>query len=349
MKQLNFNVSGKPTDTPRIVSDHDTSYAGIFESSSRCIFKIPDTETGQGHLFWQGNELLFVFPQYSGFFEATDLGLPAIEYRLNTPKIHVEGTRFIDETGEEFFFRMNTDFMLLKRFIDGDNIQILLNQRVSVGSNGVRVLGMAFNLFRFNPEKIRGYYDYLRLFARILAENNLYLEYVAFADLQLIPIQDKFNHWFSVQDALSKEPNVFIELANEFAKNGVNPYEFEHPKDIISSQGSNLGDGFYPPSPGWDYHTWHGRRDWKSIFSSCEDLYSLANGKWDKGHKVAPAVQNEPIKFGSSFETNAFVGKALGITSRLFGSGCTFHFSHGLQSEMMDGLEYNCGLEMLRG
>lgn len=279
-----------------------------------------------------------------------DVDLPDVTLERDNllETVKVQGNQFITESGKRFIWKMNTDFALLLRYINGDDIENIIRERLAVNSRGVRVLGMAYNLFTLNPEHINGYYEYLKGFVKLLANFGMYVEYVAFADLQKYPKFNRFAHWSNIIGTLSNEPNVFVELVNEWQQNGVSPHEYDKPEGIITSQGSNNGDGAYPPKPGWDYHTWHGRRDWKSIFSSCEDLYSLANGKW-AGFKIAPAVANEPIKFGDSFERNPFTAYSIGLTSALYGAGCTFHFFNGLGSNNFTDLEALLAKEMFRG
>ena len=53
---------------------------------------------------------------------------------------------------------------------------------------------------------------------------------------------------------------MFVELVNEFGKNGVDPRQFNKPAGVVSSHGSGLTDED-PAAPRWDYAAYHARRD----------------------------------------------------------------------------------------
>ena len=180
----------------------------------------------------------------------------------DTPAIHVEGSTFVDAKGRRWIWRGCTDFLLFKRHLDGEDIAPLLNERAGVGANLVRVLGMCQNIARFHPQEYPAYFDRLGPFVDLVARSGLYVELTVFADAQFIMSSstEQHQHLARVVDILRGKANVFVELVNEFSKNGVDPRQFTKPDGILCSHGSGQTDEA-PPQPPWDYVTFHVRRD----------------------------------------------------------------------------------------
>src|SRR5439155_2465593 len=162
----------------------------------------------------------------------------------DTPPIHIEGTNFVDENGRRFTWRGSTDFLLFKRHLDGEDIVPLLTERVGVGANLVRVFSMCHNIARFHPQEHPDYFDRLGPFVDLLARSGSYLELTVFADAQFVMSSsaEQHSHLARVIDTVRGKPNVFVELVNEFSKNGVDPRLFQQPSGVISSHGSGQTD-----------------------------------------------------------------------------------------------------------
>ena len=132
---------------------------------------------------------------------------------------------------------------------------------------------------------------------------------------------------------------TFVELVNEWSKNGVDPRDFAKPSGVISSQGSEVSDTA-PPQPGWDYHTWHGRRDWPKVVFSSDDAYWVASGRTEGGQTLGPPmpiVHDEPIGFSEADipgrrSNNPEVARIVGATCGTFCDGGTFHSDYGIHS-----------------
>ena len=255
------------------------------------------------------------------------------------PRVRVDGSRFVTEHGAPWVWKGATDFLLFKRFLEGQDIVPILNERKAVGANLVRVLGMCHYITHFYPQDHANYYEKLSAFFDLLFEHRLYVEFVCFADQQEVKI-DEQAHFNRVCDVIRSKSNVFLELVNEWRKNGIDPNEFSKPSGIISSRGSGLGDEA-PPTPGWDYHTWHGRRDWPKVLFANEDMWFVKEGIVYPNHHVdvpRPTVADEPIGFGphdipGRRSNNPYVAKVTAETGLLFGSGATFHSDEGIQSQ----------------
>lgn len=104
-------------------------------------------------------------------------------------RLTIDGHFFRDEAGAHWQWRGCTDFLLFHRYLQGEDIQPVLDERIAMGFNVLRVLGMvAWDRlgFAFYPQRIPDYYTKLRAFADLLATNGLRMEFVVFADAQII-------------------------------------------------------------------------------------------------------------------------------------------------------------------
>src|SRR5689334_583875 len=70
--------------------------------------------------------------------------------------VHNEGGHFATSDGKRWVWKFATDFQLLKYELEGTPYDQILDQRQQAGANGVRVFGMAKNLFELVPN----HYDY---------------------------------------------------------------------------------------------------------------------------------------------------------------------------------------------
>jgi hypothetical protein len=351
MKYVNCTVSGKPGQ-PRLVMDNGYVSIGVFESPSRVRFPIANGQPAWGYTIYDGTLSWRGETAVPANDDANVEG-PLLEYRPATPRIVVSPDKRSFQTvdGQPWVWSMVTDFKLLKKFIDGEDIAPILEQRIDVGANGVRVLGMAQGLFELNPFTTPGYYDKLSEFATLLESHGLYMEYVALADAQRFSWVDQHSHYNLVAVALGSHNNVFIELANEFAKNGVYPFLFDRlPITNLQSRGSGLSDE-PPASPAWDYSTFHPRRNWKWPFTCAATINELYEYP---GLKDAPIVVNEPIGAADADQEgrrscNPVLFEKMALECKLWGAGATFHSESGLQSELWTPRQEECAAAFFRG
>ena len=271
-------------------------------------------------------------------------------------RLHIEGRRFVDEAGSEWVWKGTTDFLLGHRLANGENITPIIEQRMAAGANVFRVLGMAHNIADF----ILGWVGLVNL-AGLLRTYNAYLELTVFADAQYkMPSQlDQRTHFDLAVAALRNEPNVFLELVNEYPQNGVSPAGFIAPHELLAAQGSGLGDRG-PAWPGWSYHTFHERRDWPKVIGAAVDGFDISTGLpyFENGvarvYKVAPIVFDEGIGFAEFDQpgrrsTDSRLARLMALSYRLLGAGGTFHSEAGLRSELWGPIQQQCAVEFYRG
>jgi hypothetical protein len=348
MKQINCNGSNITTAP---VLEVDTPVNGVknfiahLDSSSRCYFQLPDGASGGATVKYSGKTARLIVPPTQGSWEAddpqVDMEPPTLDYGPPpSERITTNGRDFV-KNGSKWIYKGVTDFALYLRYLHGEDITQLIVQRKNAGANTFRVIGMAAYMFNLNPKNEPNYYGALPAFARLFADHGCYLEFVAFADAQVVmpDQQEQFNHWAQVANQLRPETNIFLELVNEYPKNGVDPGVFSKPDGILCSRGSGLADEA-PFLPGWDYHTWHGRRDDPKVMFSAEDMWYVGEGSGPNGlhqYPTRPVIHDEPIGFSDVNQPGRrsnvpYLARVMGLTATAYGAGGTFHSEPGLLS-----------------
>lgn len=265
--------------------------------------------------------------------------------------LKVNGLGF-EEDGHPWVYRGFTDFLLYQRFLAGENLDAILRERVDVGANIVRVLGMVTSFSHFHPQEHGDYYDRLRPFADTLASYGLRLEFVVFADAQVImpSLGDEQAHVDRVVDRLAGATNVLIEVANEPFKNipggGAAAEALARRvqgRGLLVATGNydfnTVGDHFELFAA--DYVTFHPERkpEWPRTSKDSQDLRDGFSGlppnNWVGFHK--PVVSDEPMgaaEVGSGSRSDQPDDFAyFAAESALAGAGGTFHSDAGIRSE----------------
>lgn len=261
----------------------------------------------------------------------------------------VSGVFHLAAGGATWPWRGCSDFRLFQRYLDGDaTVGAVIANRVASGANLLRVFGMySGGIGTFLPASYPTYFTALPAFATLLNGSGLFLEFTAFADAQVVmPTQAAQNtHWEKVIAALAGNGNVFLELANEYPNNGVNPAPFGRPHGILSSAGSSTGDmpPFYPP---WDYGTFHPDRnsEWPRKAKSIQDVRDGYPG-WPGIQRAM--VADEPMGAGDSDipgsrSTNAQDFFEFAATAQMMGAGATFHSTNGVASTVFSATQQAC-------
>ncbi len=271
--------------------------------------------------------------------------------QYGTGRLHVSGKVIVDDAHTIWPWYGATDFLLYKRYLDGEDISALLADRAALGVNLLRVLGMAQTIAAFHPQDYPGYYSTLPGFCSLLLAHGFQLELTVFADAQSViggNLGLLRSHFQRVVDALHGVPNVFLELVNEWTQNGITPTDFVRPSGIISSRGSGIA-GDYPPTPPWDYCTYHVPRDgeWPRKASHIREIR-------DDGGYNRPVVQDEPMGAGETDQPNRRSTVAndffyFGATSQMMGAGSTFHSDCGILSTLLTPTQHACGVAQLSG
>lgn len=340
-KQINCTVVGHATDIPYLTVDNGHIYHGTFESASRVIFTLADTEPPWGAtIFYGGKAERYVIPELPGSYEG-----PVLTYTSALSRLQVDGNQFRNYT-----WAMMTGFCDYQKFLNGENIRPQLQQAKDLGANGRRVLGMMAFITNFNPTSYgQSYYDRLPAFVELLAQYGQRVHFDVFADNQIYKLG--LDHWVRTCDKLRPLESVVIGAGNEWPKNGFDPFSLPYP-GVLSSQGSALADSA-PPMPGWGVRMWHGRRDSKKVYLSADDMWYVGVGAEiinDKLIFYAPqtaAVHDEPIGFAEidiegRRSTNPRLAQSLMLTGRGFGAGATFHSEDGIFSRLLGPQQQTC-------
>lgn len=305
----------------------------------------------------------FTMPQSDQLIPVTGNDTTEVIVNLNVPHpvptlraLRVAGLRFVDGD-QTWVYRGFTDFLLYQKFLAHEDLTDILNERVEVGANTVRVLGMVTSFSHFHPQEHADYYSQLRPFADYLATFGLRVEFVVFADAQVImPVwSEETAHLDRVMTALAGATNVFCEIGNENFKNIpggaatatalMHRVQGKYLNLLVASGNYDLENinGQYELASG-DYVTTHPERkpEWPR---TSKDAYDLRDGFG------CPIGSIDCIPFGG-FHKPVTSDEGMGAdeidtASRsaqpddfgyyaaecaLAGAGCTFHSSDGVQS-----------------
>jgi hypothetical protein len=298
----------------------------------------------------------------------------------------VSGVSFVDPaTGHPLTYAGYTEFRLLDKFLKGEGIDDVLNDRraafsqvrelaATTGDGAwmfpvLRVFGMCHNISHLDPNSRPDFLQAARQVVDYAAQFGFYVQYTLFADAQIIMpdvgMQKDYAH--RVYDAFAGCQTVLFEKANEWQKNGCYPYDIpDPPAPFLWTQGSSL-DG--NPPLGGHYACFHGRRDEgpKGQLAS-GDLAWVVHGwqdaPWD-GHSVGmigtqwygshcPTIHDEPIGFAENAisgkrSNNTRLAYALGVDAALHGAGGTFHSDNGIQGQPFERITLACAQAFVVG
>lgn len=346
MRTIRTAFSGHPSPLPVLRVDDGTEIGGTL-SGDRIEFALPEhAAKGWGAWVvingeWAARLITPVSPgTYNAEAAPVSMDPPSLAYAPAVEPLQglrIQDGHFYDVHGR-WFWKGASDFCLYKRFLEGEDIRPLVRQRRAAGANVLRVLMQMHYICRFYPREYPAYYDRLLEFNGLLYEEGMRWEATVYADEQ--EVRSGRGHWDRLTSILAGAPNVFVELVNEHQKNSINPNDFQQPSGLISSQGSSLSDTA-PPQPGWDYHTWHGRRDWPKVLFSAEDAAWVGWGVDASGHVYSgpkPVVHDEPIGFSEVDQpgkrsNSPELSRQMGASSATFCDGGTFHSDYGIRSD----------------
>lgn len=263
-------------------------------------------------------------------------------------RIRVEGEYFRDESGAVWSYKGVTLFMLMARWMRGEDISGQIAWMKSIGANVARVFGRVpassvggWSSWRDyeHPESRADFPQKLSAFFSMLGDNGVRVEYVPLtwaastADMRRW-VQQAFDiaadHW-----------NVFIEVANEPEVNRIDTVEVMkgvNTRGVTYALGNyeNAADGSLPRG---NYVTAHTGRDgeWpRRVHDALE--YKEGGGPWHPNDVACrcPIVLDEPIgaaenndpgrRSNNPSDFMAYFGAA-----RLMAAGATFHSQCGLE------------------
>lgn len=261
-----------------------------------------------------------------------DIVIPSIQRK------HKSGVHFYNQDGSRYLWAGSTDFLFYKLwFQDIIKAHDVSQQRFDSGARLLRVLGMVPYQPVFDPKDFPDYYNKLPEFAAWLMERKFDLEFTIFAGRQSFTINEQ-THFTNCVNQLRPSDNVFLELANEYWNNGIDPHNFVNPGGILASAGSSTSDS--APDVFWDFFGWHGRRDWPKL-ANLDDMYGVCRDKNVVG------IHDEPIGFAEFDEagrrtTSVLAAQSVASESARLGDGGTCHTQEGLYSNLWGPLTVNC-------
>lgn len=292
-------------------------------------------------------------------WESFDLAGAASELR----PLHIEGRFFKDDLGQRWQWRGCDGFDLLAKYLRGEDIAPILQQRADFGFNVLRIFRFAAppNAFALRPADYPDYFSQLRPFMDMLASYGLRAELTA-GDAQIImPNQaDQRYHLDNVCAALMGQANLLLETCNEpgsgGGKNGIDVVKVRPPATTLRASGMYDDDVLRAhPDVILDYHTYHGTRiddgvlpKW--IWDSCWELYNGVNGISPINK---PVVHDEPmgcadVNVSGRRSNNSRFFYLLGTTAN-YDLGITLHCDNGMRSQLFSDIQGLCASEFIRG
>ena len=267
------------------------------------------------------------------------------------PRLVVRGHVFALESGERFTAIECTDFQLYQRFLGGEDIRPVLDQRAALGFTTVRALGMCAGMFHLVPHERPDFSDLLAPFCDACASFGLYVEFTVFADATVV-MPDRAQqaaHWLAVGAAAQPITNLLLELGNELdqsinrlaAVNDVQPIP-----GVLCAHGSN-GSQAVPVRPWWHYETAHfnDAPEWQRKTSHNAMEYSDGAAPLVGSH--VPILSNENTRPDRDGHLNHFQDAAAGAA--LLCAGSCFHCEGGKFSRLFDASEHQFAAAWVAG
>jgi hypothetical protein len=260
------------------------------------------------------------------------------------------GAFFALETGEPWTAVQCSDFALLARFLNGEDITPVLDQRAANGFNLLRVWTL------FNIDQIGSLtsldYDRVPAFVGLCAAHGLYVEFTAYTG-----INDP-QHWSRLcQAALNCRPRPLLELVNELDANTNEPdaqgrvfdltLHEQAPAPLLSSHGSN-GTQAVGVRPWWSYEEFHTNDapEWQR--KTGHNAMELSEGAVGLVASRVPVLSNENTRFDDRCQSPqmAFDAAAGGA---LLCAGSAFHSVAGKLSVLWEASELECARSWAEG
>jgi hypothetical protein len=368
MKEILIHVEGRLTDLPVLVPD-DSAIAAVTADVSRpglAAFRIPDNATGGASVMMSRQTgIRLIYPPTSGSFEANvppvrppeAVGELKIVAQATRPagqrvaRLRAQDDSLADAAGQRVVLGLSTDFQLFQRWLNDEQVDTIIDERIAAGSQGVRFFCTCDFLFKLDPRQHADFYGRLREFVRVLASKAQYAQVTCMADMGLgnLPSLDQQRHWAACCDALADEPNVlFAELGNETFKNGIDPTRFSRPARAPLTCAGSFVDGMTEPAGWGEVMSFHPRRDWKwwfTVAATAQELRQNTRKPVWIGEPIGAADHDERDRRAS--DPRLF--EKLGLSIGGFAAGGVFHSDAGLTSARWTDRERECAEAFFRG
>lgn len=257
-------------------------------------------------------------------------------------RLHATRDGFLNEAGELVPIAGVSAFMHYEKWLRGEDLGPRLRQVQDLGSNCLRVFGMAHHIPvnagrpPFRPQDFgEAYFDRQPEFEALVAEFGQYTYWSVFPDGNIIlPGIDQQRPFFDREvGTLLKSPNTLGELTNEqdaHSFNTIDPTKVTRPTGIAFTSGSYGDIGGPQPHP-WDFCDYHTPRDWpiKAVKDSC--VVDHPNYVQGKG-----VMLGEPDRFGSGGNSNQNQARQQAGAARESAIGHIFHSANGRESLLYD-------------
>ena len=272
------------------------------------------------------------------------------------PRLVTAGQFFALATGERFTAIECSDFNLYGRYLKGENVEPVLEQRADCGFNMRRVWSRYSGNEKFEreigrllPSEHPELYDRIPEFSALCASYGAYIEWTAYTGGY------REDHWERLGDALEGVPNVLVELINEndAYPHNIRVQEFQPLPGIICSHGSN-GSQSWPVRPWWDYETYHtndsGNEEQRKIGHNAMEFSDgtpdeMKNGVRVKGIPASrvPTLTNETSRYpdvgmwrGQLDDRQQQLAFDSAAGAALLCAGSCFHSQRGKDSTLWD-------------
>jgi len=253
------------------------------------------------------------------------------------PRLVAEGTHFRLATGGRITIIGHSDFHLLGRFLSGEDIRPILQQRHDAGYNALRVwtryqlsqYGIGDSTLAMHPDL----YVRVPAFLQLAARYGFYVELTAYSGRE----DYDPTHWDRLIAAVRDETNVLLELVNENDQAGnrlPNLALFARPPPpVLASHGSN-GSQQTPVEPFWsyaDFHTNDAPEEQRKVGHNAWEIWGGPTVTWETSRYPDVGMWR-----GASLERAKQLAFDSGAGAALLAAGWAFHSTFGKNSTLWD-------------
>jgi hypothetical protein len=263
------------------------------------------------------------------------------------PALSVDG-QFFRSHGERWTSIATSEFSILKRYLEGEDIRPILDERCAVGFNELRIWSLNESVVGqvyaggIQPKQYADFYERSRACWELIGTYGLAIENTVFTSCipLMTNVDDQQTHWMRSQGAASGLGHVRLELVNEYDwGKGENSPDRSlwsmRPVGIIASSGSAVA-GAQTATPVWDYGSYHsnGLSEWqrKCAHNAMEDVADA--------FKI-PGTANENTRFPDDEQSTERAYDAASGAA-LLSAGACFHSQSGKYSRLFDPIERDC-------